>query len=318
MKIVILDAHVTNPGDLSWEALYALGEVTIFDRTQPEELLERAQGADALLTNKVMIRATDIQALPQLKYIGVMATGYNVVDVTAACERGITVTNVPAYSTHSVAQLVFAHILNIASRVGCHSTLVREGEWSRCSDFSFTATPLLELHNKTIGIIGLGNTGTATARIAIGFGMKVAAYTRKSNLQLIPEIKKMELQELLQGSDIISLNCPLTEETKDMINKQSLALMKPNSILINTGRGGLINEQDLANALNEERIYAAGLDVLSCEPPHSDHPLLKARNCFITPHIAWASQAARKRLIDTIAGNLHSFLEGNPVNKIVI
>lgn len=316
MRIVVLDGYAANPGDLSWQKLEALGECVVYPRTNEEQLLERAADADILLTNKVIINKSAMESLPQLKYIGVLATGYNVVDVMAAKERGIVVTNIPAYSTPSVAQMVFAHILNITQRVGHYTTEARQGVWSACQDFSYSNTPLMELQGKKIGIVGLGNTGQNTARIAIGFGMKVAAYTRKTHLQLPPEIKKMELDELFATCDIVSLHCPLTEETHELVNERRLKLMKPSAILINTGRGPLINEQDLANALNNGTIYAAGVDVLSTEPPRSDNPLLTAKNCFITPHIAWATKEARERLMEIACENVELFIKNKPQNVV--
>ncbi|GAE23862.1 D-3-phosphoglycerate dehydrogenase [Bacteroides pyogenes JCM 10003] len=254
--------------------------------------------------------------MPALKYIGVLATGYNVVDVAAAKERRIVVTNIPAYSTSSVAQMVFAHILNITQRVGYYSEEVHKGRWTQSADFCFRDTPLIALRDKKIGLIGLGNTGYTTARIAIGFGMQVYAFTSKSPFQLPPEIKKKELDELFSECDIVSLHCPLTEETRGLVNARRLALMKPTGILINTGRGPLINEQDLADALNSGKIYAAGVDVLSTEPPRADNPLLTAKNCYITPHIAWATTAARERLINLAVGNLQAYINGKPENVV--
>lgn len=316
MKIVVLDGYAANPGDLSWEGLKTLGECTIYDRTAPEEVLERAAGAEAILTNKVVITAEQMAALPDLKYIGVLATGYNIIDINAARERGIVVTNIPAYSTPSVGQMVFAHILNITQQVQHHSEEVRKGRWTNNADFCFWDTPLIELLGKKIGLIGLGQTGYNTVRIAIGFGMKVWAYTSKSRLQLPPEIKKMELDQIFHECDIVSLHCPLTEQTRELVNARRLALMKPTAILINTGRGPLVNEQDLADALNNNQIYAAGVDVLSTEPPRADNPLLTARNCYITPHIAWATTAARERLMGIMQENLKAYIAGKPVNNV--
>ena len=255
-------------------------------------------------------------ALPELKYIGVLATGYNVVDTAAAKERGIIVTNIPAYSTASVAQMVFAHILNISQQVQRHSEEVHKGRWTNSKDFCFWDTPLMELRDKKIGLVGLGNTGYTTARVAIGFGMQVYALTSKSHFQLPPEIKKMDLDQLFSECDIVSLHCPLTPETHELVNARRLAMMKPNAILINTGRGPLINEQDLADALNNGTIYAAGVDVLSQEPPRADNPLLSARNCYITPHIAWASTAARERLMQIMLENIKAYQDGKPVNVV--
>lgn len=316
MNIVVLDGYAANPGDLSWEGLKALGECTIYDRTAPEEVLERAAGAEVILTNKVIINAEHITALPQLKYIGVLATGYNVVDTDAAKEHGIIVTNIPAYSTDSVAQMVFAHILNITQQVQHHSEEVHKSRWTNSQDFCFWDTPLIELRDKKIGLIGLGHTGYTTARVAIGFGMQVYALTSKSHFQLPPEIKKMELDELFAECDIISLHCPLTPETHELVNAHRLSMMKPSAILINTGRGPLINEQDLADALNNGQIFAAGVDVLSSEPPHADNPLLTAKNCYITPHIAWASIEARKRLMSMAINNLQAYIAGTPENVV--
>lgn len=316
MKIVALDGYAANPGDLSWDELKALGECVIYDRTAPEEVLERAADAEVVLTNKVVITAEMMAALPQLKYIGVMATGYNIVDIDAARERGIIVTNIPSYSTDSVAQMVFAHILNIAQQVQHHSEAVHQGRWTSSKDFCFWDTPLIELRGKKLGIVGLGNTGYTTARIAIGFGMEVYAYTSKSSFQLPPEIKKMELDQLFSECDIISLHCLLTDKTRELVNAARLKLMKPTAILINTGRGQLVNEQELADALNNGQIYAAGLDVLSQEPPKADNPLLTARNCYITPHIAWASAAARERLMGILLDNLKGYMEGKVINNV--
>lgn len=316
MKIVVLDGYAANPGDLSWDGMKALGECVIYERTSPEQILERAAGAEVVLTNKVVITAEHIAALPDLKYIGVLATGYNIVDVEAARSRGIVVTNIPAYSTDSVAQMVFAHILNICLQVQHYTEEVRGGRWTSSPDFCFWDTPLMELSGKKLGIVGLGHTGSATARIAIGFGMQVCAYTSKSHFQLIPEIKKMELDELFRECDIVSLHCPLNEQTRGMVNAARLKTMKPTAILINTGRGPLVNEQDLADALNNGTIYAAGVDVLSQEPPRADNPLLHARNCFITPHIAWASGEARQRLMQIAVDNLNGYITGKVVNNV--
>ena len=316
MKIVVLDGYGLNPGDLSWDAVSQLGELTVYDRTSSEEVIARSAGAEAILTNKTVITAEIMEALPDLKYIGVLATGYNVVNVNAAREKGIVVTNIPAYSTPSVAQMVFAHILNIAQQVQHHSEEVRKGRWTNNADCCFWDTPLIELRETKIGWVGLGHTGYNTARIAIGFGMQVTAYTSKSSLQLPPEIKKRTLDELFSECDIVSLHCPLTDETKELVNAERLRLMKPTAILINTGRGPLVNEQDLADALNAGKLYAAGLDVLSSEPPKADNPLLTARNCYITPHIAWASLEARTRLMDILVENIKAFQAGKPVNNV--
>lgn len=318
MKIVVLDGYAMNPGDLSWEELKKLGDCTIYERTAPEEVMERAKGADVLLTNKTALRAEHIEALPDLKYIGVLATGYNVVDIDAAKERGIVVTNIPAYSTQSVAQMVFAHILNITNRVGHYAEEVRKGEWTKSRDFSYWNTPLIELDGLKMGIIGLGHTGFATAHIARSFGMEVYAFTSKPQNELPQGITSKTLEEIFTECDIVSLHCPLTPETRNLVNAGRLAMMKPTAILINTGRGPLVDEQALADALNNKVIAAAGLDVLSSEPPKADNPLLKADNCFITPHIAWATHAARTRLMAIAIDNLESYISGKVINNVAV
>lgn len=316
MKIVVLDGYGLNPGDLSWEELKALGDCTIYDRTAPEQVMERSKGAQALLTNKTILTAEHIASLAELKYIGVLATGYNVIDIPAARQRGIVVTNIPAYGTNSVAQMVFAHILNITQRVDYYANENHKGRWTESKDFCYWDFPLIELNGKKIGIVGMGNTGQATARIAQGFGMQVCAYTSKSPADLPEGMIIMSLDELFRTCDIISLHCPLTDSTKDLVNAQRLATMKPTSILINTGRGPLVNERELADALNNKVIYAAGLDVLSTEPPKSDNPLLTARHCFITPHTAWATHEARTRLMNIAVNNLKGFREGKIINNV--
>ncbi len=316
MKIVILDGFTTNGGDLSWNGISELGDLTVYDRTAPGEVIDRCLGAEAVLTNKVIITDEVMQALPQLKYIGVMATGYNVVDIDAARRRGIVVTNVPAYSTPSVAQMVFAHLLNITNQVALHDRQVHEGRWAGNQDFCFYSAPLIELAGKQMGIVGLGQTGSAVAKIALALGMRVMAFTSKPQESLPEGIIKGSLDEMFATSDVVSLHCPLTPDTKHIVNAARLATMKPSAIVINTGRGPLVNEQDLADALNNGTIAAAAVDVLSTEPPAADNPLLSARNCHITPHIAWASQAARARLIDTLASNLKGYISGNVVNNV--
>lgn len=316
MKIVILDGFTTNGGDLSWNGISELGDLTVYDRTAPGEVIDRCHGAEAVLTNKVIITDEVMQALPQLKYIGVMATGYNVVDIDAARLRGIVVTNVPAYSTPSVAQMVFAHLLNITNQVALHDRQVHEGRWAGNQDFCFYSAPLIELAGKQMGIVGLGQTGSAVAKIALALGMRVMAFTSKPQESLPEGIIKGSLDEMFATSDVVSLHCPLTPDTKHIVNAARLATMKPSAIVINTGRGPLVNEQDLADALNNGTIAAAAVDVLSTEPPAADNPLLSARNCHITPHIAWASQAARARLIDTLASNLKGYISGNVVNNV--
>ena len=316
MKIIVLDGYGLNPGDLNWDGFDALGELTVYDRTLPSELMERAAGAEVLITNKTLITAENMADLPELKYIGVLATGYNVVDIDAAKARGIVVTNIPAYSTASVAQMVFAHILNITQRVGYYADENKQGRWTKNADFCYWDTQLVELQGKKMGIVGLGNIGQATARIAQAFGMEVCVYSSKPQFVLPSGIKKMDLDELFAECDVISLHCPLTPDTKEMVNADRLSKMKSNAILINTGRGPLINEQDLANALNEGRIAAAGLDVLSVEPSVEGNPLLTARNCFITPHIAWATLEARTRLMEIAVQNLKSYLNGQIINNV--
>ena len=316
MKIVVLDGYGLNPGDLSWSAWETLGELKVYDRTSPSELLERSEGAEVLITNKTLITAKDMAMLPELKYIGVLATGYNVVDIDEAKARGIVVTNIPAYSTASVAQMVFAHILNITQRVGYYANENTRGRWTNNADFCYWDTNLVELDGKKMGVVGYGNIGKATARIALAFGMEVLAYTSKEQKDLPQGVKKVSLDELFAESDVISLHCPLTPGTKELVNANRLKTMKPSAILINTGRGPLINEQDLADALNEGRIAGAGLDVLSVEPSVAYNPLLSAKNCFITPHIAWATKEARTRLMDIAINNLRSYQEGNIINNV--
>lgn len=316
MKIVVLDGYALNPGDLSWDEMKLLGELEIYDRTSPEQVLERSIGAEALITNKTVLTSDHMDALPNLKYIGVLATGYNVIDINAAKEHNIVVTNIPAYSTQSVAQMVFAHLLNITQRVGYYSKENTNGRWAKNQDFCYWDTNLIELAGKKIGIVGFGNIGQATARIALAMGMKVLAYTSKNQADLPTGILKVDLDELFSASDVISLHCPLTPETKELVNTKRLNMMKKNAILINTGRGPLINEKDLADALNKESIAGAGLDVLSTEPPLADNPLLTAKNCFITPHIAWATYEARTRLMQIAIDNLKSYMEGNIINNV--
>ena len=316
MKIVVLDGYGLNPGDLSWKGMEALGELVVYDRTSPSEVMERSANAEVLITNKTVITAEHMAALPQLKYIGVLATGYNVVDIDEARHRGIVVTNIPAYSTASVAQMVFAHVLNITQRVGYYANENAKGRWTNSIDFCYWDTNLIELEGKKMGIVGLGNIGQATARIAQAFGMEILVFTSKEQSALPKGMKKVTLDELFAQSDVVSLHCPLTPDTKEMVNAARLRTMKPSAILINTGRGPLVNEQDLADALNEGRIAAAGLDVLSVEPSVFGNPLFYARNCFITPHIAWATKEARTRLMDIAVNNLKSYQEGNVINNV--
>lgn len=317
MKIVVLDGYTLNPGDLSWDALRQLGEVTVYDRTSPQQVWERSADAEILFTNKVVLDAATVGNLPKLRYIGVLATGYNVVDLEAARKAGVVVTNIPAYSTDSVAQMAFSHILNIVQRVDVYAHEIRDGKWSGQADFCYWNSPLHELKGKKLGVVGFGNTGKATARIAVAFGMEVCVYTSKPAAQLPEGVGKCRsLDELFRECDIVSLHCPLTGDTEGMIDSERLKMMKPTAILINTGRGGLVNERDLAEALADGTIAAAGVDVLASEPPSPDNPLLKQKNCFITPHIAWATYEARVRLMELAIGNLTAFLEGNPVNVV--
>ena len=316
MKSVVLDGYALNPGDLSWKDLEALTSCQIYDRTLPDELLMRAAGADALFTNKVVLDKKVMEQLPDLKYIGVMATGYNVVDIDEARHRGIIVTNIPSYGTESVVQAVFAHILNITNQVGHYSAEVKAGKWSHCKDFTYWNTPLVELYGKTLGIIGLGHIGMAVARVALAFGMQVIAQTSKSKSALPQGISPVSKDELFRQSDIVTLHAPLTDDTRGIVDKAMLNLMKPSAILINTSRGPLVNEQDLAEALNQQKIAAAGLDVLGQEPPTIDNPLLTACNCYITPHIAWATSEARERLMNILITNFSEFLKGKIVNNV--
>ena len=316
MKIVILDGYSANPGDLSWQPLENIGELTVYDRTKPEDTIQRAKDADIVLTNKVLVKRPEIEQLPKLKYIGVLATGYNVVDVEAAHEHGIIVTNVPAYSTESVAQMVFSHLLTVTNHTEHYAIQNRAGKWTASPDFCYWDTSLTELAGKTFGIVGLGNIGQRVAAIANAFGMNVIAYTSKSADKLPPYISKRTMEELLAASDVLSLHCPLTPDTKHLINHETLGLMKPSAILINTGRGPLINDDDVAEALNSNRLRAFCADVLTEEPPKADNPLLSCENAFITPHIAWASNEARVRLIDVAINNVRAFADGKPINVL--
>ena len=316
MKTVILDGFTANPGDLSWEALENIGELVVYDRTKPEETVQRAKDADMVLTNKVCLRRQEIEQLTRLRYIGVLATGYNVVDLEAAREHGIVVTNVPAYSTESVAQMVFVHLLTVTNRTEHYAMQNRDGKWTASPDFSYSDTLLTELAGKTFGIVGLGNIGQRVAAIARAFGMKVVAFTSKSADALPEGIEKRTMDDLLRESDVVSLHCPLTPSTHQLMNSRTLGVMKPSAILINTGRGPLVNEQDVADALNNNRLRAYCADVMSEEPPKADNPLLKCENAFITPHIAWATNEARIRLIDVAIGNVKAFVEGKPINVV--
>ena len=316
LKIVILDGYSANPGDLSWKELEQMGEVTVYDRTSPSETIQRAADADIVLTNKVVLDREKIAQLPRLKYIGVLATGYNVVDIEAAHQRGVIVTNVPAYSTESVAQMVFAHLLTVTNRTEHYAIQNRKGRWSSNPDFCYWDFPHMELAGKTFGIFGLGNIGRRVAEIAIAFGMKVMAMTSKSQDQLPTGIEKADIQTLLSSSDVLSLHCPLTDKTRHLINAETLLKMKPTAILINTGRGPLIDDQAVANALQEGRLGAFCADVLTTEPPASNNPLLSQPNAFITPHIAWASTEARVRLIQIATDNVRAFINCKTQNAV--
>lgn len=316
MNIVVLDGYAMNPGDLSWGSLKKLGDVTIFDRTPVQEVINRIADADIVLTNKAIINAEAIKQAKQLKYIGVMATGYNVVDMEAAHKQGITVTNVPAYSTASVAQLVFALILELTNHTAEYAQSVAKGDWVRSKDFSYHLKPVMELHGKILGIVGLGKIGQETARIALAFGMKVIASHKHPERDKMEGVKFVDETTLFREAGIVSLHCPLNEKNKGFINRSLLETMQPSALLVNTSRGPLINEDDLAEALNSGRIAGAALDVLSTEPPSPDNPLLKAKNCLITPHIGWATFEARSRLMQTVVDNIQAFLNKNPQNVI--
>ena len=315
MRIVALDGYTLNPGDLSWDAIRALGEFTSHDRTPAAHVIERAKGADALLTNKVPFNRATIEALPDLKLIAVTATGYNIVDTAAAKERGVVVCNVPEYGTPNVAQHVFALLLELTSRTGHHAQTVRDGRWSASPDWCYWDYPLVELNGLTLGIVGYGRIGRVVANIARAFGMNVIA-NRRSSAPSGDGVRTVDLDTLARESDVISLHCPLMPDNAKMVNAGFLAKMKPTAFLINTARGGLIDEVDLANALNTGRIAGAGLDVLTVEPPRADNPLIGATNCVITPHIAWASRPARQRLLDVTAANIRAFQSGTPQNAV--
>ncbi len=312
-KIVILDGYVANSGDLSWDALKDLGELTVYDRTAPDEVVARAKGAEAIYTNKVLITDELMGELPDLKFIGVLATGYNNVDIEAAKRRGITVCNVPAYSTDSVAQLVFAHLLHIINTIGDYADSVNRGEWAGNRDFSYRQSAFNELAGMTMGIIGMGNIGRRVAAIAQAFGMKVIT---SSGRELPEGVERVGLDELFKRSDVISLNSALTPATKGIINREALAMMKPTAVLINTSRGPLVDEEALADALREGRIAGAGIDVLCEEPPRSGSPLIGCPRCYVTPHIAWQSSQARQRLVDISIENLRKFCFGEPQNVV--
>ncbi|MBI5774313.1 MAG: D-2-hydroxyacid dehydrogenase [Verrucomicrobia bacterium] len=316
MNIVVLDGHTLNPGDLGWAGLEALGQCEVHDRTPPEKIAERTADAEIVLTNKTVLNRATIFQLPRLKFISVLATGFNVVDTAAARERGVPVSNVPAYGTRSVAQMTFALLLELAHRTGHHAQTVRDGRWSQCPDFCYWDFPLVELDGLTMGIVGHGRIGQAVGELARAFGMKVLA-NRSSPPKTVPAgVKFTDLETLFRRSDVISLHCPLTPQTKQLVNTERLDWMKPSAFLINTGRGPLVDEAALADALNAGRLAGAALDVLAVEPPPPGNPLFTAKNCLITPHIAWATRAARARLMETTVGNVRGFLEGKPQNVV--
>ncbi|MDA3859844.1 MAG: D-2-hydroxyacid dehydrogenase [Melioribacteraceae bacterium] len=317
MNIVVLDGYTLNPGDLSWKELEILGNLKVYDRTKPDLVIERSKDAEVIITNKTLISEKIISQLPNLKYVGVLATGYNVVDTKAASGKGIVVTNVPAYSTDSVAQLTFSLLLELTMNVGTHNQSVQDGDWVNSKDFSYSKSSLIELNSLTIGIIGFGRIGRAVAKIANAFGMKVIVNNR-SRIPNIPEYAtQVDMPKIFMESDIVSLHIPLTEDNSQFVNSEMISLMKSSAYIINTGRGGLINELDLEEALNSNKIRGAGLDVLSTEPPQKNNPLLTAKNCVITPHIAWATTAARKRLMNVAVDNVKAFLNGKPQNVVV-
>lgn len=318
MRIVVLDGFTLNPGDLSWATIEKLGETLVYERTRPEEVADRLEGAEIALTNKVVLDAAMLRRLsPTLRYIGVLATGYNVVDVEAARELGICVTNIPAYSTASVAQMVFSHLLNLTNHVAYYTQqAVDEGKWVASQDFCFCDRPLTELAGRTMGLVGLGRIGSAVANIAQAFGMKVVAYTSKRQEELPGYIRKAGMDEIFMQSDVVSLHCPLTEDTRYLVDEKRLHMMKKNAILINTGRGPLIDEAAVANALNQGKLGAYAADVLSVEPAQADNPLLSAPRVQLTPHIAWATREARERLMQICALNIAHFIEGNPQNTV--
>ncbi|WP_128548577.1 D-2-hydroxyacid dehydrogenase [Larkinella soli] len=316
MNIVYLDAYTLNPGDLDWSPITALGHVTLFDRSAPEQVSERLQDADLALVNKIRFDRTLLERLPRLKYIGVTATGYDIIDVRAARERGITVTNVKGYGTDSVAQLTIALLLELTQQVGLHAESVRAGDWSRTPDFCYWKTPLVELAGKTLGLVGFGDIGARVAAVGQALGMKMLVNRRHTGQEPPAGIRYVDLPALFAESDVVSLHCPVTDENRGFVNRDLLGRMKPTAYLINTSRGALIHEADLADALNAGRIAGAGLDVLSVEPPTAGNPLFSARNCLITPHLAWATAEARGRLLQQSAENIRAFLEGRPVNVV--
>lgn len=316
MKIVVLDGHTTNPGDLNWDDFNEFGEVTVYDRTPPELVVERIGDAEIAISNKTPMPREHFEACKSLKYLGVIATGYNIIDVVAAKEMGITVTNIPTYSTSAVAQFTMALLLEVCHQVGAHSESVKAGDWANCKDFCYWKSPLMELAGKTLGVIGFGRIGQEVAKLAKAFGMNVIAYGPRYKSEPGASVPSVSLDELYARSDVISLNCPLTDETKGIINKDSIAKMKDGVIILNSSRGALIVEQDLRDALDSGKVAHAAVDVLSVEPPSAGNPLIGAKNCIITPHIAWAPIETRKRLLKLAVENIRAFLEGNPQNVV--
>jgi len=316
MKIVVLDGFTMNPGDLEWNALEALGEPTVYERTSESQIVARLQGAEIALTNKTPLTAETFAALPELRFVGVLATGYNVVDLAAAKARGIPVSNVPAYSTRSVQQMTFALLLELTQKCGEHDRAVKAGAWAQCEDFMFQRGPLVELDGLTFGAFGFGAIGRAVAQTALSFGMRVLVASRTRPAELPAGVEWASAEELFRRSDVVSLHCPLTPETRHVVCARTLAWMKPTAYLINTGRGGLVDELALAAALHEGRLAGAGVDVLSTEPPSPDNPLLSAPRCVVTPHCAWATRAARQRLLDATVANVKAFQSGRPVNVV--
>tara|TARA_B100000686_G_scaffold349767_1_gene443928 strand:- start:1220 stop:2173 length:954 start_codon:yes stop_codon:yes gene_type:complete len=316
MKIVVLDGYTLNPGDLSWEGLEALGDLSVYEHSLDNQAVERAQGAEIVMTNKVTLSREVLDQLPDLKYIGVQATGFNVVDIEAARERNIPVTNIPTYGTASVSQMVFAHVLNLTQRVAHHARTVTEGRWSECRDFCYWDFPLRELDGLTLGIVGFGRIGQRTGQIGHAFGMKLLAHDAYVDPADFSNVEFVDVGEIFRRSDVISLHCPLTPETENLVDAERLKLMKESAILINTSRGPLVDNQALADALNAGQIAGAGLDVVSVEPPPPDNPLFTAKNCFVTPHIAWATRSARSRLLNTLVDNVKAYLAEKPENVV--
>ncbi len=317
MKLVVLDGYTLNPGDLNWGPLLDLGDgPQIYERTGPQDTVSRAADAEILLTNKVVLDRDTLAQLPKLRYVGILATGVNVIDLAAAHERGIVVTNVPAYSTASVVQLTLALLLELTQHVGHHANSVRQGNWARSRDFAYWDFPLVELEGLTMGLVGFGAIAQGVAQVAQTLGMRVLATRRAERSPEVPGVQMVDLDTLFRESDVLSVHCPLTPETKGLVNAARLATMKPSAYVLNTSRGPVVNEADLAEALNTGKIAGAGVDVLSTEPPAANNPLLTAKNCFVTPHIAWATKAARGRLLATVVANIRAFLVGKPQNVV--